>query len=44
MVRELDIEIIAPQHGAFFKGKALVERFLSWCEELSCGLDLNGSI
>lgn len=39
-VRRLDIEIIAPQHGALFSGKAMVERFISWCEGLACGVDL----
>lgn len=40
MVRELDIEMIAPQHGAIFRGKALVERFVDWCTELDCGIDI----
>ena len=40
MVRGLDIEIIAPQHGALFKGKPMVERFINWCEGLECGVDL----
>jgi flavorubredoxin len=40
MVRGLDIEIIAPQHGALFKGKEMVERFLTWCEQLECGIDI----
>lgn len=40
MVRGLDIDVIAPQHGALFKGKAMVERFIAWCEGLSCGVDL----
>ena len=40
MVRTLDIDIIAPQHGAFFRGKPMVERFIAWCEELPCGIDL----
>jgi flavorubredoxin len=40
LVRRLDVEIIAPQHGALFKGKPMVERFISWCENLRCGLDL----
>lgn len=40
MVRQLDIDVIAPQHGAFFRGKPLVERFISWCEGLECGIDL----
>jgi flavorubredoxin len=40
MVRRLDIETIAPQHGALFRGKPMVERFISWCEGLPCGVDL----
>lgn len=40
IVRGLDIEIIAPQHGAIFRGKPMVERFVSWCENLECGVDL----
>lgn len=40
MVRPLDIEIIAPQHGAIFKGKEMVRRFIDWCAGLECGVDL----
>lgn len=40
MVRPLDIEIIAPQHGAFFRGKEMVRRFIDWCADLDCGVDL----
>ncbi len=40
LARQLDIEVIAPQHGAFFRGKPMVERFISWCEGLQCGVDL----
>jgi len=40
MVRKLDIETIAPQHGAIFQGKDMVERFISWVENLECGVDL----
>ena len=40
IARQLDIEIIAPQHGAVFKGKPMVERFISWCEGLECGVDI----
>ncbi len=40
MVRQLDIELIAPQHGAYFEGKEMVERFIGWCEELECGIDV----
>jgi len=40
MIRGLDIEMIAPQHGAVFKGKEMVRRFIDWCEGLECGVDL----
>lgn len=40
MVRTLDIQTIAPQHGAMFRGKEMVDRFISWCETLECGVDL----
>ena len=40
MVRKLDIEVIAPQHGAVFKGRDMVDRFISWVENLECGVDL----
>lgn len=40
MVRQLDIEILAPQHGAFFRGKELVNRFIDWADDLACGVDL----
>lgn len=40
MVRPLDIEMICPQHGALFKGKAMVGRFIEWCATLECGVDL----
>ena len=40
MVRDLDIEIIAPQHGAYFQGKDMVRQFIEWCAGLQCGVDL----
>lgn len=40
LVRQLDIETIAPQHGSIFRGKALVQRFIDWAEGLDCGIDL----
>ena len=40
MVRKLDIDIIAPQHGAVFSGKPMVKRFIDWCANLDCGVDL----
>ncbi len=39
-VRELPIDVLAPQHGALFRGPALIGRFLDWCEQLECGVDL----
>lgn len=39
MVRTLDVEIVAPQHGALFRGKEMIGRFLDWCENLECGID-----
>lgn len=39
MVRQLDIEIIAPQHGRAFEGKAIAQ-FITWIENLQCGIDL----
>ena len=44
MASELDIEIIAPQHGAAFKGKPMVNRFIEWCRALPCGIDLMADI
>lgn len=39
-VRKLDIEILAPQHGALYRGKPLIAEFLAWAEQLACGVDL----
>lgn len=41
-VRQLDIEIMAPQHGRLFKG-ADVKRFLDWFEALEVGTGINKS-
>ena len=40
MVRGLDIEVIAPQHGALLRGREMVARFIDWCSQLECGIDL----
>ncbi|MGI5173945.1 MBL fold metallo-hydrolase [Treponema sp. OMZ 840] len=37
-VRRLNPRMIAPQHGAVYKGEN-VETFLNWLSELKCGLD-----
>ena len=39
MARELDIDMIVPQHGRCMIGKA-VEQFIDWIEGLQCGTDL----
>jgi len=39
MVRDLDIDIIAPQHGAVFQGKEMVNRFIDWVEGLEVGAE-----
>jgi flavorubredoxin len=41
MVRELDIAMIVPQHGAPMAGAAVGE-FIRWAEDLACGIDLMG--
>lgn len=41
-VRDLDIEIIAPQHGAMFPNRELSAKLLNWLETLECGTDLLG--
>ena len=40
MVRKLDIETIAPQHGAIYKGKEIIEELYTWLENQECGIDI----
>lgn len=40
MIRNMDVEWIVPQHGPSFKGREMVEQFLTWFEKLQCGVDL----
>jgi len=42
MARSLDIEIIAPQHGAMFVGREKVKRFIDWVDGLPCGPETLG--
>lgn len=44
MIEPLDIEIIAPQHGAMLVGKENVARFKAWVAGLECGLDWMESV
>lgn len=39
MVRKLDVQTIAPQHGAMLVGPEMVGRFLDWLEGLDVGID-----
>jgi len=38
-IADLDIDMIAPQHGPIYRGAAVGE-FLDWMRELPCGIDL----
>lgn len=38
-VRRLNPEILAPQHGALYKGDSM-HKFLDWLSNLKCGVDL----
>ena len=40
MIQSLDIETIAPQHGAIIKGKENIAKFIDWLNNLECGIDL----
>lgn len=40
LIDNLDIEVIAPQHGSIMKGKEIVNKFKIWFSELKCGIDL----
>lgn len=40
MVRPLDIQTIAPQHGAIYQGPEMVAQFLDWMETMECGPDV----
>ncbi len=40
MARQLDIEMVVPQHGRSFKGKEVIGQFIDWVEKLECGLDV----
>ena len=42
MVRDMDVEMIVPQHGRPFVGREVIGAFLYWIESLECGLDLLG--
>lgn len=39
MIRQLDVQMIVPQHGARFSGKQAVDRFLYWVENEKTAID-----
>ncbi|MDA8415496.1 MAG: MBL fold metallo-hydrolase [Betaproteobacteria bacterium] len=39
MVSQLDVEMIAPQHGPVYRNQS-VKDFLNWFRDLECGMDL----
>lgn len=40
MVREMDVQMMVPQHGSPFVGREMVHQFLDWISNLPCGIDL----
>lgn len=40
MAGSIEIDIIAPQHGAVFKGRHMVNEFIDWVDHLEVGADL----
>ena len=42
MARTLDIDIIAPQHGAIIPSREAATKFIEWIDNLDCGVDLLG--
>lgn len=40
MIRDLDVQMIVPQHGPAFIGPQMIGQFLDWMSELKCGVDL----
>ncbi|TFY96714.1 MBL fold metallo-hydrolase [Ramlibacter humi] len=40
MARQLPIAMIVPQHGAPIEGRAAINGFLDWAEQLAVGIDL----
>jgi flavorubredoxin len=40
MVRGMDVEMMVPQHGRWFKGRDAIHAFLDWIVDLECGTDI----
>lgn len=39
-LQDIDVDMIAPQHGAVIKGQIQIDAFKEWFKNLQCGLDL----
>ena len=39
MIRELDVQMMVPQHGRPFEGSEMINKFLDWISSLECGVD-----
>lgn len=40
MARQLDVDMLVPQHGAPIQGRQAIADFYDWIEQLACGIDL----
>lgn len=40
MVRSMEVDMLVPQHGRWFKGREAIGAFLDWIQDLHCGIDL----
>ena len=40
MIRDMDVDLMVPQHGRPFKGEDMIGQFLDWISALPCGTDL----
>lgn len=42
MARQLDVNMLVPQHGAPIQGRQAIADFYDWLDQLACGIDLMG--
>ncbi|WP_213697822.1 MBL fold metallo-hydrolase [Acetomicrobium sp.] len=40
LIKDKNIDIIAPQHGSVIKGREMIGKFLAWLGNLKCGVDI----
>ena len=39
MAQDLDLDVVAPQHGSLFRGRPAITRLFDWLGSLECGVD-----